>query len=272
MLLRRPLRFLLICLCLQVAWQSAIVLLTWWLWATAGIWVRASLCLSLAAGTIQWVVLLAQLPKAANWRPRRSVRPGPEIRRERERIARELHDRVGGHLVNAIALFDPQNPRQALQRNALERGLLELRLLADTMDDPGRTSGEQLAQLRYRMGPVLLGAKLEVEWDIDAADQPGAPNGSLLAVIAQEALSNAIQHAKASHVRVSLHRLADTQQWKFEISDDGVGMAAIPPCGLHRAATGGMGLKNMQERVRAAGGQMQTLAGSSGGTSVQAVF
>ncbi|HRM93208.1 MAG TPA: histidine kinase, partial [Alicycliphilus sp.] len=79
------------------------------------------------------VLILLQLPRALQWRPRRSARPSHELRQERQRIARDLHDQVGSQLVHAMAMVDAHNPSMQPLVKALEHCLLDVRLLVDSM-------------------------------------------------------------------------------------------------------------------------------------------
>lgn len=79
-------------------------------------------------------LLIVQLPRAMQWRPRLTRRPSAEIRAERQRIARELHDNLGSQLVCALALLDGQRSQDRALRSLLENSMLDLRLLVDAMD------------------------------------------------------------------------------------------------------------------------------------------
>jgi signal transduction histidine kinase len=267
--LPRPLNFLLLCLGLLLLQQALSSFVAWTLWSRAGPLMHGTWVLVLSTGTVHLVLLLVQLPRAMRWRQRRSVRPSTELRQERQRIARDLHDRVGSQLVNALALFDPAKETDALQRAALEHALLELRLLVDAMGDPDRTLVDQLAQLRYRLQPVLARQGIAIEWEVGAASLPDAPRDPLLAVIAQEALSNVIQHAQATRVRVSLNRLPGSNTWQFEVCDNGRG---LPQASADNAPQGGFGMSSMRERVRQAGGELQFLPSALGGTCLRVVL
>lgn len=77
--------------------------------------------------------------------------------------------------------------------------------------------------------------------------------------IAQEAISNAVKHAKARTIEVDL--AADINGLRLTICDDGTGMPARPP------ATG-IGLQTMAYRARVIGGTLSILPAPGGGTVV----
>lgn len=260
----RPLNFLLICLGLLQLQLALSLLLAVKVWHHLGTTEKTLLGIALFAGIVHSFVLLIQLPQALRWRPRRSKRLSLEVLRERRRIARELHDRVGPQLVSALALIDPLDDGQAAQRAVLEHGLLELRLLVDNMEEAPGTLVEQLAKVRHRMQPVLQRQGIVLDWNTSAANSLSAPRNPMLALIAQEALSNVLQHANATRVRVLVSRSTRPAGWTMEIVDNGDGL----PQGNGQAADGS-GLKGMRERVLAAGGQVHLLRPADGGTCVR---
>ena len=77
--------------------------------------------------------------------------------------------------------------------------------------------------------------------------------------MAQEALHNALRHAGASGVTVSLTKTP--RQVVLEVSDDGHGFAADAP-------SGGLGLASMRERAASAGGRL-TIRSTAKGTTVR---
>ena len=259
----RPVNFLFLCLGLLLLQQVLCIIGIAQVWQELGNTQRLVFGAALLVGVGHSVLLLVQLPRALRWRPRRGQRVHPEMLRERRRIARELHDRVGAQLVNALALVNPADANHSAQRAILEHGLLELRLLVDGMDDPEGTLADHLSQLRYRVQPVLEHHGISLEWDAYAASLPGAPDSVLLARVAQEALSNVVQHAQANHVKVSVTRTEVPGSWHIEISDNGRGMPQAQ-------GRGGNGLKGMQERLQQAGGQLQISHPVLGGTCVSA--
>lgn len=85
--------------------------------------------------------------------------------------------------------------------------------------------------------------------------------------IAQEALTNVVRHAHATHASLSLtfnERLALT------IADDGRGMLPHPE--RRKQTTGGLGLIGMRERVNMAGGELTVAPQAPHGTRIRAVL
>ncbi|WP_425604546.1 ATP-binding protein [Novilysobacter erysipheiresistens] len=78
--------------------------------------------------------------------------------------------------------------------------------------------------------------------------------------IAQEALTNALRHADAQRVSVTLSATGDRIELRIE--DDGSGFDA--------GRTHGLGLVTMRERAQQLGGRFEVEAGADGGTRVSA--
>ena len=84
--------------------------------------------------------------------------------------------------------------------------------------------------------------------------------------LVQEAISNALKHARASRVDVTLAVAGAQREVRLLVKDDGVGLDAEAV-----SAATGFGIVGMRERVTLEGGQM-TLDGSNGGTTVEVVM
>jgi signal transduction histidine kinase len=79
--------------------------------------------------------------------------------------------------------------------------------------------------------------------------------------IAQEALNNALRHARARHVSVRLRH--DASAVYLEVADDGVGFER------HGTREGGFGLQTMKERATRMGGCLTIESGPGDGTTVR---
>lgn len=219
-------------------------------------WAGVALASWLLVGT--WLGLQAR--RAWVWRRRRNPRPSREIQRERQRIARALHDAVGSQLVNAALLLDTTDTRQIQLHAVLEHCLLDLRLLVDSMDGDQSVLTDRLAILRHRLQPVLERRRIDVHWQVPDSHQRGLLIGESaqhIAAIAQEALSNVLQHAQATALEVTLELRGD--EWHLRICDDGVGIAQAPG-----PASAGKGLQGMAYRAASAGARLERAAGIGG--------
>jgi signal transduction histidine kinase len=192
------------------------------------------------------------------------------VAEERARIARELHDIVA-HSVSVMVLqvgavrraLPPtrEDDREALERveHAGRTALVEMRRLLGAM----RRNGDEvelepqpgldgLESLVDDVGRAGLPVHLHV--DGDPFPLPRAIDLSAYRIV-QEGLTNALKHARASHVDVTVRYSSD--ELDIEVLDDGVGSTASD--GL------GHGLVGIRERVKIYGGDMTTTVAAGGG-------
>jgi two-component system sensor histidine kinase UhpB len=201
---------------------------------------------------------------------------------ERKRVARELHDEAGQALTAVIIGLErglasmpetyaadlPVQPRQLISnlRDLAAQTLDEVRKLAlelrpSVLDDLGLVAAlrQYVRSTEERSG---LSAQLTlVGWDEDTSRLPPEVETALFR-IAQEALTNAIRHARATSVSVRLRRTAESVL--LDVRDDGVGLRAVPSAevGEH------LGMFGMRERARLLGGQLHATSVSPHGTLV----
>jgi signal transduction histidine kinase len=146
---------------------------------------------------------------------------------ERERILRDMHDGVGSHISSAIRqLQSGQTSSEELLRT-LRDSLDQLKLSIDSIHLPPGDVGALLAALRYRLEPRLAAAGIEFEWAVDEV----APVQLLdahamrqLQFLLFEAISNVLQHAQASVLRIEADMQGDTV--RLRVVDNGRGFDA----------------------------------------------
>ena len=265
-----PPRFALLSLALWSALCLLSMAIAWRCWEHSSPGLRYLAMVEMALIASLGVLLWMHLPRALQWQPRRSVRPSAELQAERQRIARDLHDNVGSQLVSAIALLDPAVPAQAQALRALEQCMLDLRLVVDSMDSAGESVTERLARLRHRIQPVLERRGIQMVWNVDCTGDARLPDGECaghLVCIAQEALSNVLQHSGATQVQVHMAHVPHEHAWHLDISDNGGGLSTARAHG-----SAGQGLAGMQRRARLAGGHLHLLHPPLGGTCVRVVL
>ncbi len=198
---------------------------------------------------------------------------------ERARIARELHD-VVAHSVSVMVVqagaaeevlgADPGKAREPLRsvQDTGRQALVELRRLLGVL----RTD-HSAAALAPQPGLDQVGALaaqvreagLAVELRVDGA-RDGIPAGVDLAAyrIVQEALTNVLKHATASHAAVHVGYRPDAIE--LHVLDDGHG-----PIGAgHDGAGTGQGLIGMRERASLYGGVVEARPRAEGGFAVRA--
>jgi signal transduction histidine kinase len=193
---------------------------------------------------------------------------------EKAKLARDIHDELGGLLVSAkmdVAWVAKRvHDRDAEAVAKLERAL-------QALDDGVEIKRRIIEDLR----PTLLdnlGLAAALEWQVheicDRAglacelatpgDDSAIPPVTAIALyrIVQEALTNIVKYAHATRVTVFLGLDADTLTLLIE--DDGVG---IPEQAQHNRLS--HGIAGMRQRVRALHGEFAIARRREGGTSVE---
>jgi PAS domain S-box-containing protein len=188
------------------------------------------------------------------------------IEAERKRLAREVHDQIG-QVLTAIKLIINSIPREAFPpgqeaalTQALDMGITTTRKITSELRPPLLDDlGFAAALDHFIQGSAKLG-NLSCEVDIDAQTALNASQGMALFRIAQEAMTNILRHAGATHILITGRK--DGSRYDFCIEDDGCGFT---PAGLRE---GSMGLMNMRERALLIGGSCEITPGAQGGTRV----
>jgi signal transduction histidine kinase/ligand-binding sensor domain-containing protein len=191
---------------------------------------------------------------------------------ERSRVARELHDTLLQGM-SAVGL-----KLRALRRRADAPAIGgELAALEGLVTATLQETRDFLGDLRSQGGAGDLAAALEllagrlteghdisctVVVDGQAVALPNETKGDLFR-IAQEAIHNAVKHARPSRIDVRLHYQAGTAE--LTVTDDGCGFDEADAAG---AAEGHFGLVGMRERA-ARLGALQVISGPGLGTTVQ---
>jgi signal transduction histidine kinase len=207
----------------------------------------------------------------------RALEAERELLAERVRIARELHDVVAHHVsmmgvqagaARVVIDRDPGEAKNALSaietssRQAvaeLHRLLGFLRQRGDEDDLAPQPGVEQLNQLIASMNDTQLAVDMTVEGEPRAL--PQMVDVSTYRIV-QEALTNTLKHAKASHASVHLRYWPD--ELEVEVVDDGRG-----PLNGRAHRDGGLGLIGMRERAALHGGQLTAGADKAGGFAVR---
>lgn len=192
---------------------------------------------------------------------------------EGRRLARELHDditqRLAGVSIEAALLGRIADPaaRQVAERSLsgelaqLSRDVhaLSYRLHPSVIDDLGL--GEAL---RIDCERVARRGEVEVAFHGEAASSAARGDLALcLFRVAQEALRNAVRHARARRIRVELR--PEGGGTALAVVDDGIG---FDPAGARERAS--LGLASMRERVAQFGGRLEIRSRLGQGTRVSA--
>jgi len=188
---------------------------------------------------------------------------------ERARIAQDLHDEVNQALtaillrLQAAALDVPPGLRselkeiQTLATQAMEELLTLARTLRPTaLDDHGLVPAlaSQVSNFGERTGIRTTFHRHGELPELSDEEQ------LVLYRVAQESLSNVVQHSGASAVRVELSSVGRTT---LRVRDDGCGFAP-------RSGSGGrLGVSGMRERALLVGGRLNVFSAPGEGTTIE---
>jgi signal transduction histidine kinase len=185
---------------------------------------------------------------------------------ERRRLERDLHD---GAQQRLVAL--------GMQLRVLQRTSGGSEAVTASLDSAVAELGIAVAELRqiaHGMRPSALDDGLSaalsdlvrlapstIELDVRAHDLPDAVATTAYFVVS-EAVANALRHAEASRIRVTVHR-DESIALMVRVTDDGRGGAGMRPTG---------GLTGLADRVGALGGRLTVDSVAGQGTTVEALL
>jgi two-component system sensor histidine kinase UhpB len=195
--------------------------------------------------------------------------------RERQRVARELHDQTGQALTHEIIALDlllertgdpdARNQLQAVKRT-LEETLEEVHRMSQdlrpsVLDDLG------LVPALRTLAKQPSGAHISLHVD-GLRDRLPPPIETALYRIAQEALTNANKYARATNVNIDLRCLDGHVQ--LLVRDDGVGFDPDSIPEKEEPGRAGLGIFGMRERAALLRGTLDIHSGPQRGTEVVA--
>lgn len=197
---------------------------------------------------------------------------------ERARVARELHDEMGG-LLTALKMDTHWLEQQFADSG--EDVMEKLSLMSILLDNAIETMRRIITDLRPSVLDTLgLVAALEwqaeefshrygiachVQSDPDVQELEDKQLEVAVFRIFQEALTNIARHANAAQVMVEVS--SNKEQLRVTVKDDGIGIS-----GDCKLKTGAYGLLGMSERAKALGGTLEVAARDAGGTRVELIL
>jgi len=183
---------------------------------------------------------------------------------ERERLAREMHDGLGGHLVSALSMVERGSANSGEVAEALRRAIDDVSIVIDSIDPHTTDLATSLGKLRSRLEPLLRRNGIDLSWRLDEISGLDAfPAEAALHVlrIIQEAVTNTLRHAGADSAEVRIVCTGDeTRRLHVSIRDDGRGLP-MP------MSSNGRGINNMKSRAEELGAALQ-IDGTSSGTRI----
>lgn len=187
-------------------------------------------------------------------------------------MAREVHDELGQMMTALRLQISIAQMQQNNDPSALAENLTHMKSLVDSSIDSIRRVSRQLRPVPLEMGLLSAVNTLTSDFrqhssiacEISATAAARLVNGAVALAsyrVIQESLTNVLRHAQASRVRI--HLRVQNHKLTVEVSDDGIGFDSAA------ASTGPtLGLKGMQERVRALQGTLKVESLVGHGTRV----
>lgn len=178
--------------------------------------------------------------------------------KERNRIAREIHDNVGHMITRSILQVGAIGVINTDEK--LKAPIADLKSTLDTAMDSMRKSvhdlydeSVDLRQALAKLKPTDSAFAFSLEYDCED-DVPRDVKYAFIA-IAKEAVNNAVKHSNGDEIRIIVRE--HPAFYQLEIMDNGTSAD-------ERSLTGetgdGIGIKNIKERVAAIGGTMRIKA------------
>jgi signal transduction histidine kinase len=196
---------------------------------------------------------------------------------ERNRLARELHDAVTQSLYSSTLLAeagqrlagtgDLTRTQAYLSRlgEITQGALKEMRLLVHELRPLALQKEGLVGALQQRLDAVERRAGVDARLVVEGGLELSPQVEENLYRIAQEALNNALKHAAATLVTVTIR--ARDERVELKVADNGTG---FDPSAI--SDEGGMGLTTMRERAEKSGGKLDIESAVGGGTSIRVVL
>ncbi len=190
---------------------------------------------------------------------------------ERARLARELHDSVAQALYgvslaarSARALM-AKNPARAAESldfavNLADAASAEMRALLFALRPDALEEGGLVPALSRLTEMLRLRYQLAVQFDAPAEPPLSSEIKGTIYRVAQEATHNAVKHARAGQLSLSLR--PGSAGWTLQVRDDGQGFDPA------QTRPGSLGLKSMRERAALIGGHLTLESAPGAGTTL----
>lgn len=198
--------------------------------------------------------------------------------REREQLARELHDTVAHH-VSAIAIqaqagrtLAASNPEAAVDaleviEEAASRTLAEMRLMVRALRDeeePDLTPQRGVQDIEGLAGTLAETPRVAVELSGDLGHLRPAVDAALYR-LAQESITNAVRHARHA-TRIDVRVDGEQDSVRLTVTDDG------EPAPVGTGSSWGYGLVGMTERAKLLGGTLEAGPATDHGWKIVALL
>ncbi len=192
---------------------------------------------------------------------------------EQRRIGQELHDGLGQQLTGlgllATSLVNkaskPEHELATRLAAGLQEAIAQVRALSRGLMPVDIDAEGLINSLETMIENMRVHSDIDIELDVRERVRITDNSSALhLFRIAQEALNNAIKHAGAKHIEVSVGR--DGERGCLSVRDDGIGIAP------RSQKTPGLGLRIMKHRCGLIDAELKIDASGTEGTEIKCYF
>jgi signal transduction histidine kinase/ligand-binding sensor domain-containing protein len=201
---------------------------------------------------------------------------------DRSRIAQDIHDSLEQDLsgvkmhVDAASLWlakDAGRAQQHLGRAAelVVDGMIDMRNAIWGLSAGDVQSGDLVRGLEQRLNRIATAAQIELRFTT-VGDPRRLPSlvATQVIYIAREAMTNAVKHAHAQLVEVTLD-LQRPQTLVLTVKDNGIGFDAASKATQEERMIGGLGLTGMHARAALIKGELEVRSSPEGGTTIELI-
>lgn len=176
-------------------------------------------------------------------------------RLERQRIMNDLHDELGGKLLE-LSYQSSESPVQSLARSAIQ----DMRDLVHSSHEENLVLDHVLSDLRGMIASQTELADIMLKWGSAIADDTNIAGWQALHLrrIIKEAVTNVIRHAQATEIVISI--ALEDGLLLLSIADNGGG--------LYQTQSKGSGLMSMRQRAEKLAGEIRWENQPEGGCKV----
>lgn len=194
--------------------------------------------------------------------------------KERSRLAKELHDGLGG-MLTAVQLeiethnanTQPAHSNNSKSLNMLQQSIAELRRISNALlPEALLKTGLNNALKHYCLSFNLVSKSTEITYLFSGIETSFSKPFELTVYrICQELLNNAVKHSRATHVEVQL--IVESNRVFLSVTDNGIGFD-VESAMLNQS----VGLKSIVQRVEIYGGRFEIVSQPDSGTEAIAEF
>lgn len=179
---------------------------------------------------------------------------------ERQRLTRDLHDGLGGHLVGTLRMAQLPDVSKEDVAFQLRMAVDQLKITVDAMQETDGDIPSLLGAVRYRLKRRLSAVNISLQWDVEhlpAIQNWGVRQSYELQMILFEIFTNMMVHSDASRASLSARHVKTVDKCCIEIQVTDNGKGFDPQAS---DADRGRGIANMKMRAATLGAELSLLS------------